>query len=76
MLGNDLGDRGVSNLDKMVNATTELLKTFRVLAAKGGNLIPQNAEEIFTIAYAEKNLFGATYVETRDSSFALRMLQL
>jgi hypothetical protein len=42
-LGNDWGGWGVSNLDKMVNATTELLKTFRVLAAKGDKLMPQNA---------------------------------
>jgi hypothetical protein len=75
-LGNDWGGWGVSNLDKMVNATTELVKTFRVLAAKGDKLMPQNAEEIFTIAYAGKKLFGATDVDTRDSSFALRMLQL
>ena len=75
-LGNDWGDWGVFNLDKMVNATTELLKTFRVLAAKGDKLMPQNAEEIFTIAYAGKKLYGVTDEKTRDSSFALRMLQL
>jgi hypothetical protein len=76
-LGNDWGEWGIRHLDKMANAGPELLKIFGVLAAKEDNVLPQMAESVFEIAYSkEKQLYGATNDATRNSSYALRMLQL
>ena len=76
MLGNDWGVWGDVMLDKMAYAADELVKSFRVLAAKQDRVLPQMAESVFEIAYKGNKLYGATDDAARNTSYALRMLEL
>jgi hypothetical protein len=76
MLGDDWDQWGDEVVDKIAMAVPELLKTFSVLARKKDTVMPQTAEGVFALAYGDKKLYGSTDDTRRNSSYALRMLEL